>query len=195
MGFKITIDNILTSTTATITYINNHRKGKKVYPIGTELFVKEIKESGISISDEQPDIVLLAYDTSITYEKINNAYQFLKKGAELIATHPDDLCPTANGYDVDIGPFIRLFETMTGTKATVIGKPNELMIKMAAEKMNVSIKDMVMVGDRLYTDMRMASDAGIRSILVLTGEAKRSDIKGSGVSPTVIVNSVDDILI
>ena len=194
MGFKVSIDNILTSTTATITYLLKSHKGKTVYPIGTKQFEDELKEAGIRTVNEQPDIVLLAFDTSITYEKINNAYQFIKKGSKFIATHPDDLCPTEKGYDVDVGPFIRFFESMTGVKATVIGKPNELMVKMAAERMNVPRKKMVMVGDRIYTDMKMAADAGIRSIMVLTGEAKRSDMKNSDIQPTMIVNSVDDIL-
>ena len=194
MGFKISIDNILTSTTATISYIQKHHTGKTVYPLGTQKFVKEIKEAGIRTVDNGPDIVLLAFDTSVTYEKMNTAYQFLKKGSKFIATHPDDLCPTEDGYDIDIGPFIRFFESMTGKKATVIGKPNAIMVKMAAEKMNVTLKDMVMVGDRIYTDMKMAADSGIRSIMVLSGEAKRSDATRTGIHPTLIVDSVDDIL-
>jgi len=194
MGFKVSIDNILTSTTATIQYLSRYHNKKSVYPLGTPAFEKEIKEAEICTDGNDPDIVLLAFDRTITYEKMNNAYRSIKKGAELIATHPDDLCPTEHGYDVDIGPFIRLFESMTGVKATVIGKPNRLMAEMAAERMNVPLKDTVMVGDRLYTDMRMASDSGIRSIMVLTGEAKESDIKNSDIRPTVIVNSVDDLL-
>ena len=194
MGFKIGIDNILTSTTATITYLLKNYAEKTVYPMGTAKFIDEIKEAGIRITDKDPDIVLLAFDTSITYGKINNAYQFIKKGALFVATHPDDLCPTEHGYDVDIGPFIRFFESMTGTKATVIGKPNKLMVEMAAERMNVPPKKMVMVGDRIYTDMKMAADSGIRSIMVLTGEAKRADLDVSAIQPTETVGSVDEIL-
>ena len=194
MGFKISMDNILTSTTATIAFIKGHNPGKKVYPLGTARFVREVEDAGITVTDKDPDIVLLAFDTSVTYEKINNAYQFLKKGAEFIATHPDDLCPTEKGYDVDIGPFIRFFESMTGTKATVVGKPNPLMVSMAAERMNVPQNGLVMVGDRIYTDMKMAADAGIRSIMVLSGEARKEDLTITDVRPTLIVDSVDDIL-
>jgi HAD superfamily hydrolase (TIGR01450 family) len=193
MGFDISIDNILTSTTATAAYIIKYRHGKTVYPLGTPMFIAEITELGLKIADSDPDIVLLSFDKTITFEKINNAYQFIKKGAELIATHPDDLCPTENGYDMDIGPFIRMLESMTDVKATVIGKPNILMSQMAAEKMNVPPENMVMIGDRIYTDIKMASDAGIRSIMVLTGEAKESDLKDSDVRPTMVVGSVDDI--
>jgi len=193
MGFDVTIDNILTSATATFRYINKHHKNASVYPVGTPKFVEEAKEAGIRIVSDDPDIVLLAFDTSITYEKINKAYNFIKDGAEFIATHPDDLCPTEDGYDVDIGPFIRLFESMTGTKATVIGKPNELMTEMAAENMNVLKEGMVMIGDRLYTDMKMAADNNIRSILVFSGETKEEDLENSDTKPTMTAGSVDEL--
>jgi HAD superfamily hydrolase (TIGR01457 family) len=194
MGFDVSIDNILTSTTATAAYIKKYHPGKTVYPVGTPKFVSEIIGMGLTVTDIDPDIVLLSFDTTITYEKINNAYQFLKNGAEFIATHPDDLCPTEDGYDIDIGPFIRMLESMTSTKATVIGKPNVLMVKMAAETMNVPQEETVMIGDRIYTDIKMASDAGIRSIMVLTGEAREDDLKEHKIRPTVIVSSVDHIL-
>jgi HAD superfamily hydrolase (TIGR01457 family) len=194
MGFGVSIDNILTSTIATITYIKKYHPERTVYPLGTPGFVNEIIELGLTVTDTDPDIVLLSFDTTITYEKINNAYQFLKKGAKFIATHPDDLCPTEDGYDIDIGPFIRMLESMTNVKATVIGKPNTLMVKMAAETMNVPLENMVMIGDRIYTDIKMASDAGIRSIMVLTGEAREKDLDGIETRPTLVVDSVDNIL-
>ncbi|MCL2785602.1 MAG: HAD-IIA family hydrolase [Methanomassiliicoccaceae archaeon] len=193
MGFKVSIDNILTSTTATIEYLLKYQNGKTVYLLGTPRFVSEIEEAGIIVADDA-DVVLLAFDTTITYERINTAYQLIKRGASLVATHPDDLCPTENGYDVDIGPFIRLFESMTSVKAEVIGKPNPMMAMMAAERMNVPHEGMVMIGDRIYTDMKMATDAGIRSVMVLSGEAKREDVERSGITPTMIVDSVDDLM-
>jgi len=195
MGFNVTIDNILTSATATFRYINKHHKNASVYPVGTHKFVEEAKETGLCIVDDDPDTVLLAFDTSITYEKINKAYNFIKDGAEFIATHPDDLCPTEDGYDIDIGPFIRLFESMTGVNATVIGKPNELMIEMAAENMNVPKGGMVMIGDRLYTDIKMAADNNIRSILVFSGETNEEDLKNSDIRPTMTAGSVDELFI
>lgn len=193
MGFDIELKNVLTSTTATIRFLMTERNGRSVFPLGTDGFVKELTDAGIAIDEEDPDIVLLAFDRSITYGKINNAYRLLMKGKEFIATHPDDLCPTENGYDIDIGPFIRMFESMTERKAIVIGKPNASMIDMAALEMNVSKNGIVMVGDRMYTDMKMAKDAGIGSILVLSGETQRSDIEGSGIMPDIVVNSVKDI--
>ena len=194
LGFDVGIENVLTSGIATLRFLNEQRPGRSVYPVGTESYVSEVREYGIRIDDKDPDIVLLSFDTSITYEKINNAYQFLMRGAELIATHPDDLCPNETGYDVDIGPFILMFEYLTKKKTTVIGKPNRLLLDMAASQMGIRSEEIAMVGDRLYTDMRMAWDNDIPSILVLTGETTLDDLKGSDIKPTYVLDSVGEIM-
>jgi Predicted sugar phosphatases of the HAD superfamily len=193
MGFDVSENDILTSAVATAQYIKNDRKGKKAFLLATPDVTAELSSMGVDISDSDPDMVLLTFDRTITFDKINKAYHFIVKGAELIATHPDDLCPTEEAYDVDIGPFIRLFESLTGKKALVIGKPNKLMLKMAASKMDIDEDEVIMVGDRLYTDMRMAHDAGTRSIMVLTGEARAENLEGSGIKPTHVIQSVGDI--
>ena len=193
MGFDVDPSSILTSTVATAAYIRDRHPGCSVYPVGVPDFVEEVVSAGIPIDEDDPDIVLLAFDRTITYEKINRAYRLLKKGEAFIATHPDDLCPAEDGYDIDIGPFIRMFEQMTGAKATVIGKPNPAMLKMAAKDMGCDITDIVMVGDRLYTDIKMAYDCGIRSVAVLSGETTREDIAGSDIVPTYVLDSVSDI--
>lgn len=193
MGFDVTLDNVLTSTVATARFILSQRPGARVYPIAADDVIDDLKASGLDIVDSDPDVVLLAFDRTITYEKINKGYRFIMEGAELIATHPDDLCPTEDFYDVDIGPFIRMFEDMCDVKAVVIGKPNRLMLEMAAGEMGVDPMDTVMVGDRMYTDIQMAVSAGTQSILVLTGETTRSDLESSEVAPTVVLDSVADI--
>lgn len=193
MGFDASKDDVLTSMTATIRFLISERFGRRVYPLATPDVVKEMEDAGIDVVDDDPDIVVLTFDTTITYEKINNAFHFLKKGAEFIATHPDDVCPTEDFYDIDIGPFIRMFEQMCQTTATIIGKPNRLMLEMAAREMGVRPEDTVMVGDRLYTDIAMADRAGTQSILVLSGETDRSMLDGSEIRPTVALGSVADI--
>ena len=194
MGLDIERNNILSSTVSAVRYIKREFPGKKVFPLGTELFVREIVSNGIAVTDECPDIVLLAFDKTITYEKLNKAYHFLLAGAEFIATHPDDLCPTEDAYDIDIGPFIRLLETMTGRTATITGKPNRLMVDIAAEAMGADPEGLWMIGDRLYTDIRMASDAGISSVLVLSGETSAEDLGGSGYRPTAVRGSVSEMV-
>lgn len=194
MGFDVTLDSILTSTTATLRYIREAHPGRSVFPIGVPDFEKEIRASGIAINYKDPDIVLLAFDTTMTYEKINTAYRLLKKGRIFIATHPDDLCPAEDGYDIDIGPFMRMLQEMTGAVPEVVGKPNRRMLEMAALEMGVGPKDVVMVGDRLYTDIRMANDNGVESVAVLTGEATLESIGASEYKPTYICDSVAGII-
>ena len=194
MGFDVDMSTVLTSTVATIRYIRERFPDCSVYPVGVPGFVEEVMEAGIEVDEVDPDIVLLAFDRTITYEKINRAYNLLKRGKIFIATHPDDLCPTEDGYDIDIGPFIRMFEQMTGTKAIVVGKPNRLMLEMAASEIGCMVNDIIMVGDRLYTDIRMAVDSDVMSIAVLSGETTREDIASSDIRPTFICDSVADIL-
>jgi len=194
MGFDVTMDNVLTSNIATIRFVLSERPGKRVYVVGSPEVTEEVRAAGIDVVEDDPDIVYLTFDRTITYEKINKAYKALVKGAELIATHPDDVCPTETDYDIDIGPFIRMFEQMCQTTAVIIGKPNRLMLEMASLEMGVDPQGTVMVGDRLYTDIRMGELAGTSTILVLSGETSRADLEASDVRPTYVLDSVADIL-
>ncbi|MGE0014844.1 MAG: HAD-IIA family hydrolase [Candidatus Methanomethylophilaceae archaeon] len=193
MGFDILENEIITSATAAARYLQEFRPGARVFILASPEVREEIVSYGVEVTDDRPDTVLLTFDRTICYDRINRAYHLIASGAELIATHPDDLCPTEDFYDVDIGPFIRLFESLTGKKATVIGKPNSLMLEMAARVMNADPSATVMIGDRLYTDIRMARDAGIRSVLVLTGETSLEDLSPSEVKPDYVVTSVAEI--
>ena len=194
MGFDIDMSNVLTSGTAALRFLKDERKGKSVYVIGTESYLEDVMEYGIELDDEDPDIVLLSFDRELTYEKINKGYMFIKRGAEFIATHPDDLCPTEDDYDVDIGAFIAMYRYLLNKEPLVIGKPNRLLLDMAASEMGIPADSIAMVGDRLYTDMKMAFDNGLESILVLTGETSMEDLRESPVRPTYILDSVADIM-
>lgn len=193
MGFTVKKENVLTSLTATLEFINTNRPGKKVFPLAAPDVIDEINDYGITIDLYEPDIVLLTFDKTITYDKLNDAYHFILKGAELIATHPDDVCPTEDSYDVDIGPFIRLFESLSGKNALVVGKPNRTMLEMAASVMGVPISETAMIGDRLYTDIKMAEINGITSILVLTGETSKEELADANIVPTHVVDTIFDI--
>lgn len=195
MGFGVTDGDVLSSTLATTRFIADRRKGKTSRVIATPEVTEEIRSSGIPICENgQPDIVLLTFDMTIDYDKINDGYHCLLAGAELIATHPDDVCPNEDSYDVDIGPFIRLYESVTWKEATVIGKPNRLMLEMAGAEMGVPTEDIVMIGDRLSTDIRMAELAGTRSILVLSGETSREFYESSDSRPDFVLDSVADVI-
>jgi len=184
MGFDVEEKNVLTSNIATMRYVLDKYPGKTVFPLAADDVIDEMKSYGLNISYKDPDIVYLTFDKTLDYTKLNEAFHHIQKGARLVAK---------DSYDVDIGPFIRLFESLSGVKAEVIGKPNRMMLQMAATEMGINPGGAVMIGDRLYTDIRMASDAGIASILVLSGETSASDLVDSDVKPTYILDSVAEI--
>lgn len=195
LGFDEDGSNVLSSTVATARYILSERAGRRVFVIATPEVSDELKSLGVNIvSDGPADIVLLTFDTTVDYGKLNRGYHLLTEGAELIATHPDNLCPTESAFDVDIGPFIRLFESITGVTATVIGKPSYRMLEMAAAEMGIDPSDVVMVGDRLSTDIRMGADAGTRTVLVLSGETDAAMLESSAVKPSFVEDSVAGII-
>jgi len=195
LGFEVDDRDVLSSTVATARFILSERKGARVYIIATPEVTAELESLGVKgcSSEEVPDIVLLTFDTTVDYVKLNTGYHYLMAGAELVATHPDDVCPTETAFDVDIGPFIRLFESLTGKSATVIGKPSRRMLEMAAREMGVSPSDVVMVGDRLSTDIRMGELAGTRTVLVMSGETDEALFASSGIRPTFKEESVASI--
>ena len=195
LGFDANPADVLSSTVATARFLRSERKGRNVHVIASPEVTAELESLGVTdCGDAKPDVVLLTFDTSIDYAKINTGYHHLLDGAELVATHPDDVCPTETSYDVDIGPFIRLYESLAKVEATVIGKPSRRMLEMAAMEMGVNPSDVVMVGDRLSTDIRMGELAGTRTVLVMSGETDEELFRKSDVKPTFVADSVASIL-
>ena len=193
MGFECRIDDIFTSLNATILKLKSENV-RKIYPLGTPSFEEELLENGFVFSKENPDAVLLGFDKTLTYEKIDNAYQLLIKNVRFIATHPDITCPTETGYIPDIGGFISMFEKLTGRLPEIVGKPNVGMVSSIMSHFKLKPEECAMVGDRLYTDMRMAIDASLKSILVLSGETKHDDYLKSGLEVNIEADSVKDLI-
>ena len=191
--FKIPVNKneIFTSLSASIIYLKSNNI-LKVYPIGTPGFVKELVLNNIKVDDPHPDAVLLGFDTTLTFEKIQRGYDLIKSGVKYIATLPDILCPVEGGYIPDIGGFIAMFKKHTGVSPKIIGKPYPTMIKSAFKRYNCNKKNTAIIGDRLYTDMKMGKRSGILSILVLSGETK--SIKNSSVIPDIVVKNIGKLI-
>jgi len=187
------MDDIFTSLNATILKMKSEGV-EKIYPLGTPAFEDELKENGFVLTDKNPDVVLLGFDKTINYRKIETAYKHLVKGVRYISTHPDILCPTEEGFIPDAGSFMAMFEKATGRMPEVVGKPNIGMLSYIMQKHGFAGRDACMVGDRLYTDMQMALDAGVVSVLVLSGETKRNDYEKSGMNIDIVVESVKDLI-
>lgn len=190
MGIETTPDQILTAGEATARYLVSETPYRRVYVLGTPSFEEELRRAGLRIEDRDPEAVVLAFDKTLTYAKLEKACLFLRAGAPYIATNPDMVCPTEYGYIPDCGAMAALLEAATGRAPKFIGKPNAEMVRMGLEKLGASPETTAMVGDRLYTDMEMAHRAGIASILVLSGESTVEDVETAPRKPDHVLTSV-----
>ncbi|MCS5526795.1 MAG: HAD-IIA family hydrolase [Candidatus Poseidoniales archaeon] len=167
--------------------------------VGTKGMAQMLQQSGITTDSENPQYVVLGYDTELTYDKIMTASIHMHAGVPLVASHPDMVCPSPDGGLPDVGAYLALFKATTGADPVhITGKPNAGMILHKIKELGLDPGRCAMVGDRLYTDIAMANRAGCIGILVLSGEATMDDVESleAGVEqmPNIIVNSVDELL-
>lgn len=194
MGVTITEDQVFTSGQATIFYLKKYNYPQKIYLVGTPDLEQEFTEAGFILTEKDPETVVLGFDMTLTYEKLQIACSLIRSGVPFIATHPDFNCPTPEGPIPDCGAMIALITASTGVEPKIIGKPYPEMIEALRAKYGLEDPSKVaMVGDRLYTDIAMGNDAGINSILVLSGEATLEDVEESDVKPDLIVENIGEI--
>ncbi len=188
-------DTVYTSTQATIDFVKNYNKDAKVYLVATDDVKKEFVKEKINLIEEYPDICVLTYDTTINFEKFKKLNEFVVKGAFYIASHPDDVCPMPDVYMPDVGSFIKLIECSSGRTPDVIcGKPFSYMGEGIKNTFLVNSDEIIMIGDRLHTDVRFANNNGFTSVLVLSGETDESMLKRSKDKPDFVLKDVNDIL-
>lgn len=173
LGIPCPQDAVFTSTKATIRFLQKSEI-HSVYTLGTPDFDVELREAGVTV-EEHSDCVVVAFDTTLTYQKANHAFQLLQRGAQFIATHPDILCPVEEGFVLDCGSILAMLERATSRKPIIIGKPNPEMIRLALDEISSRPEEALVIGDRLYTDMKMGKEAGAKTALVLTGETRLED--------------------
>lgn len=193
MGIPAEPENVLSSGEATVRYLIAETPHRRVFAVGTPSFEAELREAGMELTETAPDAVVIGFDNTLTYAKLERACLLLRNGAPYYATNPDKVCPTEYGYIPDCGSIAALLREATGRSPQVIGKPNPEMIRMGMQKIGGAPETTAMVGDRLYTDMQMAFNAGIASILVLSGETKRSDLDAAERKPDFVFDSVRDV--
>ena len=197
IGIESTVSDFLTSTNATVMYINSNHKGKKFYAMGTESFVSELRLSGVNAVTEPDDDVfgvVISNDTELSFKKLDDVSRLLLRGvSEYIATNPDWVCPTSYGYVPDCGSFAEMLEHATGKKPRFIGKPQPEMLYTAMEKCGYSKDDTVMIGDRLYTDIASGYNAGVDTVFVLSGEGTLDDVEKSDIKPTFIMKNIREV--
>jgi len=190
MGCKVNGKNIVTAGDVTIEYLIENYPGKKVYLVGTPLLEDSFRKAGIDLVQEDADVVVVSFDLTLTYEKLSKACTFIRKGATFIATHMDLNCPTEHGFIPDCGSICAMVTASTGVKPRYLGKPFKETVDMIERISGYKKNEIVIIGDRLYTDIATGYNNGVTSILVLTGETKLEDIAQSDIKPDFIFPSL-----
>jgi len=194
MGIDVTSDDVFTSGEATTIYLRKEKAGARIYLVGTPALEDEFRSAGFILTDENPDYVVLGFDTTLTYEKLWKLCDFVRDGVPYIATHPDFNCPTETGFMPDIGSFIACVRASTGRDPdVVVGKPNRIIADSVIEKYDVKREELCMVGDRLYTDIALGAQADIATVLVWSGESTPEDLAKTDVEPTFIFDDLGGI--
>jgi 4-nitrophenyl phosphatase len=193
MGCEINSDQIATSGDVTINYLKKYYNNKKIYLLATPIVEKHFINSGISLDDKEPAAVVVSFDITLTYEKLNIACAHIRNGIDFIATHPDFNCPTEDGFIPDCGAMCAFITASTGKKPKYLGKPYKETVDYVLERTGSNLEDIVFIGDRLYTDIATAYNHGATGLLVLSGETSLEDLEKSEIKPDYIFRDLGKV--
>lgn len=191
MGFPCGPENVCTAGQATALYLLETWPGRPVHLIGTAAFRRELEHYGIPVAYGEDSLVVAGFDRELNYDKLEKAVHLLRRGAPFVAANPDWVCPMPGDEALpDCGSICALLTAATGREPVYMGKPNRRMIDSMSEKFGVPNDRICCVGDRLYTDIAAAQNAGAVSALVLSGETKRETLSASPVRPDYVFDDV-----
>lgn len=195
MGIDAHEQDFLSSAQATTTLMKEKFGKGKIYCQGTRSFIKGLKDSGLVVTEEYDESVvaiLVAFDPELTGEKLKNTSKMLTnlKDVPYYATNPDWTCPVDFGYIPDCGSMCFGYEKATGRKPIFIGKPEPMMVNFVMQKFGCTKQETLVIGDRIYTDVASGINAGVDTVLVLSGEATMKDYDQSQIKPTYVLENV-----
>lgn len=193
MGIQVDASHILTAGAATARYLREETPYRNLCVLGTPSFEQELLSAGMQLDGDAPDAVVIAFDKTLTYAKLERACLLVSAGLPYIATNPDRVCPTEYGYIPDCGAIAALIEAATGRRPEFIGKPEPAFARLALHTLGAEAAHTAMVGDRLYTDMAMARHANMPGILVLSGESTAADVQNAPEPPDFVFPSVREL--
>jgi NagD protein len=197
LGIPTDANEVINSSYVMVMYLLEASPRAKIYVIGEMPLKNELKKAGFRITEDPREIqyVVVAFDRTFNYDKLNIAFQAIRYGAHFIATNPDKTCPVEDGEIPDCAAMIGAIRAATGKRPEVIvGKPSTVMMEVILSLLEVRASDCLIIGDRLSTDIAMGKNSGISTALVLTGVTKREDLKNSIVHPDYVLESIRDVL-
>lgn len=192
-GMNIPEQNLFTSAMATAQFLVSQRPNGTAFVIGEVGLTHAMHSVGYTQTNKDPDYVVLGESNSFSLDQITQAIRLISAGARFIATNPDATGPSETGIVPACGAIAALVERATGKKPYFVGKPNPLMMRRALTALGAHSEDTIMVGDRMDTDIATGMEAGMETILVLTGVTRREEVERYPYQPTRILESVADI--
>ncbi|MDE6343616.1 MAG: HAD-IIA family hydrolase [Muribaculaceae bacterium] len=197
LGIEATPDEVYTTAVATIDYIHqNHPEAKRLFVLGTPSMIEEFEQAGFEMADDdpsdRPDLLVVAFDMTLTYDRLCRAAWWASQGLPYIATNPDRVCPTDQDVVlVDCGSMCECIFHATGRRPDiVIGKPNPDMLRCIMTKYGLRPDEVAMCGDRIYTDVATARNAGSLGVLVLSGETTLGTAMESDPRPAITAENI-----
>jgi HAD superfamily hydrolase (TIGR01450 family) len=196
LGVPAAPDDVINSSLVLARYLRERDPGAPVFVIGEPPMREEMAAHGFEVRpDERVRWVVIAFDRTFDYAKLNTALQAVKQGARLVATNPDRTCPVEGGEIPDCAGMIAAVEAVTDRKVeTIVGKPSPIILEVALAALGVPAADTAIVGDRIETDIVMGRRLGLGTVLVLSGITRADDPRIAAVAPDHVVRSVRDLV-
>jgi len=196
LGVPAAADEVINSSLVLARHLRALDPGAPVYVIGEPPMRAEMAAHGFEVrNDERVRWVVIAFDRTFTYAKLNTALQAVRGGARLIATNPDRTCPVEGGEIPDCAGMIAAVEAVTDTKVeTIVGKPSPIILEVALRALGCVAHESVIVGDRVETDIAMGKQLGLATILVLSGVTRSDDPRIAALAPDHVLRSVRELI-
>jgi NagD protein len=193
-GLAVPESAIWTSALATATFLKDQLPGGSAYVIGEAGLTTALYEAGYTLTDHDPDFVVLGETRTYSFEAITTAIRLIARGARFIATNPDATGPSPDGPLPATGSVAALITRATGAEPYFVGKPNPMMFRSAMNRISAHSENTVMIGDRMDTDVVAGIEAGLQTILVLTGSTRREDVVKFPFRPAHVLDSIGDVI-
>jgi NagD protein len=193
-GLDVPESSIWTSALATAKFLDTQRPGGSAYVIGEAGLTTALHSIGYVLTDSDPDYVVLGETRTYSFEAITKAIRLVDGGARFIATNPDETGPSREGLLPATGSVAALIARATGREPYYVGKPNPLMMRSALRAIGAHSESTLMIGDRMDTDVRSGLEAGLQTILVLSGISGADTAERFPYRPTMVINSIADLV-
>ena len=196
LGIKAEYEDFITSSQATAYYLKKHHKDAVLYVCGTQSLKDELIREGFNVTEDIDEVtcIVMGFDTELTFKKLEDVCKMLlARDLPYIATNPDIVCPTEFGSVPDCGSVSEMIFNATGKRPLFIGKPSPLMPQLAMEKTGYERHNTAVIGDRIYTDVKSGLNAGVLSILVMSGETTKEILEASTDKPDLVLKDAGEI--